>query len=138
MTSGRIMTFVVQFSHIFQQDRVSLSLSCHVDVYCALPTLSKTSLRGRHTRARITSEVNKLFSTWIHVFWDVTPCSWMNVPDFSTKTACPLKKKAPPSFHTVVTARPPTQRYIPAPLNHQLHRCKEPRISRAFKRVLPY
>jgi hypothetical protein len=29
-----------------------------------------------------------------------------------------LKIKALPSFHTVVTARPPTQPHIPAPLNH--------------------
>ena len=89
MTFGRIATFVVQFSHILQQDKVSLSLGCHVDVYCVLPTLSKTSLRVRHTSAGITSEVNNnnLFSTWIQVFWNVTPCSWMSVPDFSTKTA---------------------------------------------------
>jgi len=126
MTFGRIATFVVQFSHILQQDKVSLSLGCHVDVYCVLPTLSKTSLRVRHTSAGITSEVNNnnnLFSTWIQVFWNVTPCSWMSVPDFSTKTAWPLKIKALPSFHTVVTARPPTQPHSPASLYHQLHRC---------------
>jgi len=88
MTPGRIATFVVHFAHIFQQDRVSLSLGCHVDVYCVLPTPSKTSLRVRHTSARITSEVNNnLFSTWIQIFWNVTLCSWMSVPDFSTKTA---------------------------------------------------
>jgi hypothetical protein len=93
MTFGRIATFVVQFSHIFQQDRVLLSLGCHVDVCCVLPTLSKTSLSVRHTSARITSEVNNnsnnnnLFSMWIQVFWNVTPCSWMSVPDFSMKTA---------------------------------------------------
>ena len=87
MTSGRIATFVVQFCHIFQQDRVSLSLGCHVVVYCVLPALRKTSLRVGHTRAIITSEVNNLFSTWIQVFWNVTPCSWMSGPEFSTKTA---------------------------------------------------
>ena len=134
MTSGRIVTFIVQFSHTFQQDRLSLSLGCHVDVYCVVPTLSKTSLMVHDTSARITTEVNNnnLFSTWILVFWNVTPCFWMSVPDFSTKTAWLLKIKALPSFHIVETARPPTQRHIPTPLNHHLHRCTEPRISRGF------
>ena len=40
MTSGRIAAFVVQSSHKFQQDTVSLSLGCHVDIYCVLATLS--------------------------------------------------------------------------------------------------
>jgi hypothetical protein len=90
-------------------------LSAVMLMFTVLSTPSKASLTVRHTSARITSEVNNnnnnMFSTWIQVFWNVTPCPWMSVPDFSTKTAWPLMIKALPSFHTVVTARPPTRAF---------------------------